>query len=186
MKKGRALGAGGGPPATPPPAPLTAAGRLASTRTRGDIKTLGAALDGDDALRATFVALAEARGLAVDDTSGKRLVRLLLDRAADAQVRTNPIHRDESFTCAHCGRAVPPGGAPVRDHCNVCLRGLHVDVVPGDRAAGCGGVLDPVGFERRPEIVILYRCRRCTHRFTVRAHPADRVPPSLDPRDIAG
>ncbi len=158
--------------------------RLASLRTRGDIKELGADIDEDAELRAVAMGLATSRGVEIEpDVPGKRLVRLLLDRADAAQVRKNPIHRDEAFTCAHCGRAVPPGGAPVRDHCPWCLRGLHVDVVPGDRAAGCGGVLDPVGFERRPEVVILYRCRRCAHTFTVRAHPGDRIPPSLDPRD---
>jgi hypothetical protein len=37
-----------------------------------------------------------------------------------------------------------------------------VDVVPGDRAAGCGGLLDPVDLEVRGERwVIRYRCRRC-------------------------
>ncbi|MFN7142392.1 MAG: RNHCP domain-containing protein [Myxococcota bacterium] len=159
--------------------------RLASLKTRGDIKDLGDALDRDAALRASFVTLAEKRGHAIDDEmSGKRIVRLLLDRADAAQVRKNPIHRDESFVCAHCGREVPKGGAPVRDHCPWCLRGLHVDVIPGDRAAGCGGVLDPIGFERRPEIVIRYRCRTCAHAFTVRAHPGDAIPPSLDPRDV--
>ncbi|MFO0006801.1 MAG: RNHCP domain-containing protein [bacterium] len=80
---------------------------------------------------------------------------------------------------------MPPGGAPVRDHCPWCLRGLHVDVVPGDRAADCGGVLDPYAIERRPPDVLLrLRCRACAHTFTVRAHPEDRVPPSLDVRDL--
>jgi hypothetical protein len=165
------------------PAP-TAAERLAALRTRGEIKELGAEIDRNPELRSTFLALAASRGLAVEDTSGKRLVRALLDRAESAQERKNPIHRDEPFVCAHCGRDVPRGGAPVRDHCPWCLRGRHVDVIPGDRAADCGAVLDPVGFERRPELVIRYRCRGCAHSFSVRAHPDDRVPPTLDPGDI--
>ncbi len=188
MKKPSSSWGGGEPPATPPKSPaVTLDARLASLHTRGDIKAFGEAADRDEELRAALIALATSRGLDVEpDVSGKRLVRAVLDRADDAQVRKNPIHRDEAFTCAHCGAAVPPGGAPVRDHCPTCLRGLHVDVVPGDRAATCGGVLDPVGFERRPEVVINYRCRRCGHTFTVRAHPDDRVPPSLLPSDVQG
>ena len=161
--------------------------RLAAVRTRGDIKGFAEAVERDDPLRAELVAFVTARGVEVEpEMSVKRLVRAALGRSADAQVRKNPIHRDEAFTCAHCCAAVPPGGAPVRDHCPRCLRGLHVDVIPGDRAAGCGGVLDPVGFERRPEVVIQYRCRRCIHTFQVRAHPDDKVPPSLDPRELPG
>lgn len=119
---------------------------------------------------------------------GKRLVRWLLDRAAGAQVRTNPIHRDEAFTCAHCAAAVPKGGAPVRDHCPRCLRSLHVDVVPGDRAADCGGVLDPAALllESGGQRVILHRCRRCGAERRVRAHPDDAWPPSLLPAELPG
>ncbi|MDP2309260.1 MAG: RNHCP domain-containing protein [Pseudomonadota bacterium] len=161
--------------------------RLAALRTRGEIKDLAAEVERDAALRGELVELATARGLVVEpDDSAKRLVRALLGRADAAQVRKNPIHRDDAFTCAHCGAAVSPGGAPVRDHCPRCLRGLHVDVVPGDRAASCGGVLDPIAFERRPEVVIRYRCRRCAHSFVVRAHPDDRIPPSLCPSDVQG
>jgi len=161
--------------------------RLAAVRTRGDVKALAEALDADGVLRAELIAFATGRGVEIEpDMSAKRPARAVLGRSDQAQVRKKAIHRDESFTCAHCGAAVAPGGAPVRDHCPRCLRGLHVDVIPGDRAAGCGGVLDPVGFERRPEVVVRYRCRRCAHAFQVRAHPDDKVPPSLDPRDLPG
>jgi hypothetical protein len=188
-RSGSSWGRGASPPATPPaPVPLpTPASRLAALATRGEIKDFAAEVERDDALRAELFALATSRGLDVEpDASAKRLVRALLARADAAQVRKNPIHRDEGFTCAHCGVAVAPGGAPVRDHCPICLRGRHVDVVPGDRAATCGGVLDPIAFERRPEVVIRYRCRLCAHTFVVRAHPDDKVPPSLCPSDVQG
>jgi len=187
------------PVAPPPPTPAAALGAaLQRVQSRGEIKQLGAKLDADPALRAAALALLQARGLVVgvdeDDAegadpgevAGKRIVRALLDRAAGAQVRTNPIHRDEAFTCGHCGAAVPPGGAPVRDHCPACLRSLHVDVVPGDRAAGCGGLLDPVGLllESGGVRVILHRCRACGAERRVRAHPGDAWPPSLDPRAL--
>ena len=155
---------------------MTPASLLADVRSRGEIKRLAERIDADEALRTAFVAHAVQRGVDTE-LPARHLVRALLDRSDDAQVRRNPIHRDEPFTCAACGRSVPIGGVPVRDHCPYCLRGLHVDVVPGDRAAGCGGVLEPVGLERRPEVVILYACRRCAHRFTVRPHPDDELQP---------
>lgn len=186
-------------PVAPPPTPAAALeAALRRVQSRGEIKQLGAQLDADPALRAAALALLDARGLTLspgedDDSdgdpaavSGKRLVRALLDRAAGAQVRTNPIHRDEAFTCGHCGAEVPPGGAPVRDHCPRCLRSLHVDVVPGDRAAGCGGLLDPVALllESGGVRVILHKCRACGAERRVRAHPSDTWPPSLNPRDL--
>ncbi|MBN2801346.1 MAG: RNHCP domain-containing protein [Deltaproteobacteria bacterium] len=70
--------------------------------------------------------------------------------------------RDEAFTCLHCGAEVPPMGHTARDHCPHCLRSLHVDVVPGDRANPCGGLMDPVGVELAGErVTIHYRCRAC-------------------------
>jgi hypothetical protein len=168
--------------------PVDLSTRLAKLDSRGDVKRFGAEVDRDPALRAALVALAAARGLAVgEDETGKQLVRAVLARADGAQVRKNPIHRDEAFACVHCGAEIPPGGALVRDHCPRCLRGRHVDVVPGDRAATCGGTLDPVGLELRAQVgvVIHHLCRGCGHRFTVRAHPDDRVPASLAIADIA-
>jgi len=130
---------------------------------RGAIKALGAQVDLDPALRAAWVARAEAQGLAVEpELPGKKLVRLVLDRAGDAQVRTNPIARDEAFTCAHCGRDVPIGGKRPRDHCPWCLHSRHVDVVPGDRAATCGGLLVPVAVHPGDKSLdIVYRCAAC-------------------------
>lgn len=159
---------------------------LAQVAGRGEVKRLGARLDDDAVLRAEALALVRARGHEVeDDIAGKRLVRLLLDRAEAAQERRNPIHRDEAFTCLACGRDVPIGGARVRDHCPWCLRSRHVDRVPGDRANPCQGRLDPVLFERVDgEVVIRYRCVKCGGEGRMRAHPDDRVPPSLSVADL--
>ncbi len=162
--------------------------RLARTRSRGQVKALGVEIDADPVLRAALLALAAERG--VDDADalrGKVLVRRLLARTAAAQQRKNPIHRDEAFTCRWCGAAVDRGGARVRDHCPRCLRSLHVDVVPGDRAAGCDGILQPTGFSRRgADVVIAYRCDRCGHTHRCRAHPDDAVPPSLSVAELPG
>jgi predicted RNA-binding Zn-ribbon protein involved in translation (DUF1610 family) len=158
--------------------------RLAAVRSRGEVKRLGTDVDRDAPLRAALAAIARERG--VDpDLPGKKLVRALLDRADAARVRTNPVHVDESFTCGHCGAPVPPGGRPVRDHCPRCLRSLHVDRVPGDRAAGCGGLLDPTALELdHGQVVVRYRCRACGHETRTRAHPDDAVPPSLSVADL--
>ena len=56
-------------------------------------------------------------------------------------------HRcDDTFTCKHCGRVVVPVGAGTqhRNHCPNCLTSLHLDNEPGDRAADCGGQMEPV------------------------------------------
>ena len=70
-----------------------------------------------------------------------------------------------SFTCRVCGRTVTPEGAGTRhrNHCPACLHSLHLDGVPGDRAAGCGGVMEPVGIwvRRDGEWAMIHRCRRC-------------------------
>lgn len=87
------------------------------------------------------------------------------------------IKRDEAFACVHCGRHVPPAGHTSRNHCPGCLRSLHVDVVPGDRAESCGGIMDPTGaIVRTGEVVILHRCRRCGAERRVRAIRTGAVP----------
>ena len=155
---------------------------LASARSRGQVKALGRRFDTDPEARSVAVRLAQSRGIEdAGGLDGKRLARALLDRAASAQVRTNPIHRDEEFECMHCSVAVKRGGAQVRDHCPHCLHGKHVDNVPGDRAAGCEGLLVPSEFnlEGRSGVVIAYVCQRCGHRYRVRAHPEDKLPKGL-------
>jgi hypothetical protein len=156
--------------------------RLHQTRSRGEVKALGRLLDADPQARCAAEALASKMGLdCAPGLDGRRLVRALLGRSSGAQVRVNPIHRDEGFCCAHCGQAVEPGGAMIRDHCPSCLRSLHVDVVPGDRAAGCGGILDPVHLTMagRAGVVITYKCRACDTEQRNRAHPDDQLPPGL-------
>lgn len=55
--------------------------------------------------------------------------------------KTHPCNA--SFACKVCGRLVVPAGAGSshRNHCPNCLSSLHVDVEPGDRSSGCGGIL---------------------------------------------
>lgn len=141
---------------------------LTEVRSRSDAKRLGAWLDeeGQDLVPA-LLEEAGRRGVELPDEAaewaGKKLLRLALGRQEEARRRTNPVRRDETFQCVFCGLAVPQGGRTVRDHCPRCLRSVHVDVVPGDRAAGCGGVLEPVSVRigGRAEATLTFRCARC-------------------------
>lgn len=140
---------------------------LLQAESRGDIREGGAWLDGAGrSWRALLVAESQRRGAVFPDDwpdlDGKRLLRLALARGEGAQVRTTPISRDEAFVCTNCGRDVPLGGRRPRDHCPWCLYSKHVDVVPGDRAADCGGALVPVGLVPAPKgMMIEYRCGTC-------------------------
>ncbi len=66
----------------------------------------------------------------------------------------------EDFVCGNCGRAVHGNG--YTNHCPKCLWSRHVDVNPGDRAATCGGLMEPIDAElKKGEWVILHRCVIC-------------------------
>lgn len=56
-----------------------------------------------------------------------------------------------------------PAGAQHRNHCPNCLTSLHLDNEPGDRAADCGGQMEPVAVWVRKggEWAIIHRCRLC-------------------------
>jgi len=68
--------------------------------------------------------------------------------------------RIEDFKCEHCGEAVLGNG--YTNHCPKCMWSKHVDKNPGDRAEKCGGMMEPVGFEKRgSDYIIIQRCLRC-------------------------
>jgi hypothetical protein len=72
--------------------------------------------------------------------------------------------RNEGFVCERCGADVAPlAKGSCRNHCPQCLWSKHVDDVPGDRAAGCGGLMEPVAVEQdgRRGWMIVHRCTRC-------------------------
>ena len=89
---------------------------------------------------------------------------------------------NDSFTCKVCGRLVTPeaAGTQHRNHCPNCLSSLHVDNEPGDRAADCGSVMEPVGVwvRKNGEWAIIHRCRRCGH-FSSNRVAADDNPMKL-------
>ncbi len=78
---------------------------------------------------------------------------------------------DSGFICAHCGKQVPPLGFTSRNHCPFCLYSLHVDVMPGDRANPCGGLMRPVATEPHPKkgYIIIHECTKCGVRGRNRA-----------------
>jgi ribosome biogenesis GTPase len=69
------------------------------------------------------------------------------------------------FICRHCGFHVLPEGAGTqhRNHCPKCLYSLHMDSTPGDRAAACGGIMEPISVWVRKggEWAVIHRCRDC-------------------------
>lgn len=72
------------------------------------------------------------------------------------------VKRDEAFTCINCGKEISPLGYTTRDHCPYCLYSIHIDIMPGDRANTCKGILKPIGIEKfRDTYKIVYRCEKC-------------------------
>ena len=70
-----------------------------------------------------------------------------------------------SFRCRRCKLDVSydaPGTAH-RNHCPTCLWSCHVDNTPGDRAADCGGSMEPIAICVRGdgEWVLVHRCASC-------------------------
>lgn len=66
----------------------------------------------------------------------------------------------EDFVCENCGAFVKGDG--YTNHCPHCLWSKHVDVNPGDRAATCLGLMEPVRLEgASPSYRILHRCLKC-------------------------
>ncbi len=70
---------------------------------------------------------------------------------------------DNGFVCQQCGLEVQPLGYTSRNHCPRCLASIHVDILPGDRANPCGGLMLPYRADPDPKrgYVLAYRCQKC-------------------------
>jgi len=82
----------------------------------------------------------------------------------------------ENFVCARCGAAVTGDG--YTNHCPHCLYSRHVDIHPGDRAAGCGGMMAPVALDRKSgDWVLTHVCETCgfARPCKTRANESDAV-----------
>ena len=92
--------------------------------------------------------------------------------------------KEGTFTCRACGFTVTPEGAGTRhrNHCPRCLCSLHLDIEPGDRAAGCGGTMEPIAVwvRRGGEWALIHRCRVCG------ALSANRIAADDDPVKLLG
>lgn len=78
----------------------------------------------------------------------------------------------EDFRCEYCGELVRGNG--YTNHCPTCLYSKHVDVSPGDRAAACGGLMEPVSVEKKGESYLLtHRCQECGHTKANRSDALD-------------
>lgn len=73
------------------------------------------------------------------------------------------IKNDNSFICVNCGKMVDKLNYTSRNHCPHCLHSLHVDIVPGDRANECKGLMVPIAVENNAKkgYVIVYKCSKC-------------------------
>ena len=74
------------------------------------------------------------------------------------------IKNDNGFNCVNCGREVEKLSYTSRNHCPHCLTSLHVDIVPGDRANECKGILEPISVENNSKkgFVIVFKCKKCS------------------------
>lgn len=69
---------------------------------------------------------------------------------------------DENFICENCNKEVHKLEYSARDHCPFCLYSKHVDIMPGDRASTCFGMLKPIGIEKfKDTYKIIYKCEKC-------------------------
>jgi hypothetical protein len=82
--------------------------------------------------------------------------------------------KKEDFVCAHCGAQVT--GTGYTNHCPKCLWSRHVDNDPGDRAATCGGMMEPIAIEgSTPNYRIVQKCLVCGKIARIGLSPSDDV-----------
>jgi hypothetical protein len=74
--------------------------------------------------------------------------------------------RADSFRCRHCRLdvSISAPGTRHRNHCPSCLWSRHLDELPGDRAAGCAGAMEPIAVAVRDdgEWALVHRCEACS------------------------
>ena len=87
--------------------------------------------------------------------------------------------RNETFRCRVCGARVEPLGVGCRNHCPQCLYSMHLDRLPGDRAAACGGLMEPVAIRAHSKkgYMVVHRCLACGEEAVNRLALDDRNQP---------
>lgn len=78
----------------------------------------------------------------------------------------------ENFSCLVCHHEVIGDG--FTNHCPECLWSLHVDNSPGDRAAICHGLMEPIAVGLKGQKrVLTHRCTRCGEERRIGLRPED-------------
>ena len=86
---------------------------------------------------------------------------------------------NSGFRCRWCGyEVVPVADGSYRNHCPRCLYSQHVDVLPGNRASACGGLMAPEGVQwaGAKGWQLVHRCERCGAVRVNRVAGGDRQP----------
>ena len=86
----------------------------------------------------------------------------------------NFIKVKEDFQCEYCGILVKGNG--YTNHCPKCLWSKHVDVVPGDRASKCGGLMKPEEMIKMgEEFIIKHKCLDCGYEKPNKTSASDDI-----------
>lgn len=82
------------------------------------------------------------------------------------------VRRREDFICEHCGTKVVGDG--YTNHCPKCLWSKHVDIMPGDRAEDCQGLMRPIDIKQtRDGYIITHKCEKCEALRNNKSSPND-------------
>ncbi len=86
---------------------------------------------------------------------------------------------NESFVCEVCLTNVQPLHTGCRNHCPQCLHSVHLDHFPGDRAANCDGIMDPIAIKTHSKkgYMVVHRCRVCGYETVNKLALDDPVQP---------
>lgn len=104
-----------------------------------------------------------------------------------------PKTMSNTFVCENCRKEVATDGqigTKNRNHCPSCLFSKHVDNLPGDRGAACGGLMQPIGLtlkqegvdkygeEKIGELMLIHRCKK-DNKISINRIAADDAPEKI-------
>lgn len=112
-----------------------------------------------------------------------------ISKNTNSSYKNSNFTENQSFVCLNCGKTVlyQGAGSRHRNHCPHCLSSLHLDNIPGDRSADCGGIMDAIGVWVRKdgEWALIHRCRKCgclsSNRIAADDNPAKLLSIALKP-----
>lgn len=68
------------------------------------------------------------------------------------------------FICKNCNKNILPiSNGSYRNHCPFCLHSIHLDLIPGDRASSCRGLMKPLHltYKSKKGWQIIHICLSC-------------------------